>query len=89
MHRPESIFETLDQVGLNYSNLNQPSIHQWLRQTIVQLSRKARSTDTTCIASETSGHYYITHGQTTHHFTAYEAYRFLQSILWLYDLDED
>lgn len=88
MHRSDFIFETIDAVGLQPSSYSQPNIHEWLAQTISKLSQQARSTSTTCRPSQRSGYYHVTHGKSTHHLTAYEAYRFLQSILWLYDIDE-
>lgn len=88
MHRSDSIFETIGAIGLDPSTYSQPNIHEWLAQTIAKLSRQARSTNTTCRPSRTAGHYHVTHGQTTHHMSAYEAYRFLQSILWLYDIED-
>jgi hypothetical protein len=88
MHRSEFIFETIDTVGLDPSNFAQPNLHEWLAQTITKLSRQALSTSTSCRPSKTPGFYHVTHGHSTHHLTAYEAYRFLQSILWLYDIEE-
>ncbi len=88
MHRSDFIFETIEAVGLSSSTYSQPNIHDWLAQTISKLSQQARSTNTTCRPSQRTGYYHVTHGQTTHHLTAYEAYRFLQSILWLYDINE-
>lgn len=90
MHHPQSRYETLAQIGIPDSP---PAHHsdtdRWLERAIAQLSPRAHSTDTTCIASESCGYYYVTHGETTHHLTAYEAYRFLQSILWLYNLEAE
>jgi hypothetical protein len=88
MHRFDFIFETIDTVGIDPSDYSQPNIHEWLAQTITKLSRQARSTSTSCHPSKTPGFYHVTHGQSTHHLSAYEAYRFLQSILWLYDIEE-
>ena len=88
MHRSDSIFETINTVGLDPSSFSQPNIHEWLAQTITKLSQQARNTNTFCRPSQRNGYYHVSHGESTHHLTAYEAYRFLQSILWLYDIDE-
>lgn len=88
MHRSDFIFETVDTVGSDPASYGQPSLHEWLAQTITALSRQARSTNTTCRPSQRKGYYNVCHGQSTHHLSAYEAYRFLQSILWLYDIEE-
>ncbi|NJN30768.1 MAG: hypothetical protein HC824_10335 [Synechococcales cyanobacterium RM1_1_8] len=87
MHRSDFIFATIDTDGFDSPEAVQPSFQAWLAQTITQLSRQARPTRTSCRPSKTPGFYHVTHGQSTHHLSAYEAYRFLQSILWLYKID--
>jgi len=87
MHRSYSSLKAVNLLENTAPNSGQPSIHDWLAQTIDRLSQQACATETTCRASTTAGCYHITHGQTTHHLSAYETYRFLQSILWLYDLE--
>ena len=88
MHRSDFSFEAVDTIENSVPNPDQLSIHAWLARTISRLGRQACCTETACQPSHIAGFYYITHGQTTHHLKAYETYRFLRSILWLYGVDE-